>query len=222
MTANMDAGVMAGMISAPGWTLGRDTDPQRATGVRMASTHQLRNALSQFDTTALRQAEEAQFTARSFEAQQPGEFDVETLDARPAVGGGDEWACLTEALYFEARGEKLKGMLAVAEVILNRVDDRRYPDSVCGVIKQGESRRNACQFSFRCDGRPEVFNETGAYERVGKIAKMMLQGRPRALTDGATHYHTTQVRPGWSRRLTRTASIGSHLFYRYPTRSASN
>ena len=73
----------------------------------------------------------------------------------PFRKGGAEWACLTEALYFEARGETLKGQLAVAEVILNRVDNRKYPDSICGVITQGASKRHKCQFSFKCDGRPE-------------------------------------------------------------------
>ena len=113
-------------------------------------------------------------------------------------------------------------MIAVAEVILNRVDSRKYPNTVCGVISQGQSRRNACQFSFRCDGRPEEFHEKSAYEQVGRVARMMLNGRERSLTEGATHYHTRYVRPGWSRRLTKTAEIGTHLFYRYPTQSASN
>ncbi|MSU90101.1 cell wall hydrolase [Rhodobacteraceae bacterium 2CG4] len=178
--------------------------------------------LTMMDATAARQAGEARSAIRPFDHRQPGEYDRDTLDRLPVASGGPEWACLTEALYFEARGESLKGQLAVAEVILNRVDSRRYPDSVCGVISQGEQRRDACQFSFRCDGKPETFSEKRAYERVGKIARLMLDGRDRALTSGATHYHTTAVKPSWARRLTRTAQIGRHLFYRLPVQQASN
>lgn len=133
-----------------------------------------------------------------------------------------EWGCLVEALYFEARGENMQGQIAVAEVILNRVKSRRFPDTICKVISQGASRRNACQFSFKCDGRPEEFNEHSAYERVSHVADMMMDGRSLQITGGATFYHTTAVRPGWSRRLSRTTRIGDHLFYRYPARSAQN
>lgn len=149
-------------------------------------------------------------------------FQIERMDHLPPATGDAEWACLTEALYFEARGENLKGQMAVAEVILNRVESSRYPDTVCGVISQGSSRRNACQFSFKCDGLPERFAEPKAYERVGKVARVMLDGHKRTLTDGATHYHTTQVQPGWSRRLTRTAQFGVHVFYRRASQTAMN
>ena len=149
-------------------------------------------------------------------------FRIDRMDHLPPVAGSEEWACMAEALYFEARGEKMSGQIAVAEVILNRVKSRRFPNSVCAVVSQGSSRRNACQFSFKCDGQPERFSERKAYERVGKVAQMMLDGRKHDLTGGATHYHTTAVKPGWSRRLTRTTQIGEHLFYRHPDQSASN
>lgn len=180
------------------------------------------NELTVHDAAATRLAIDAQRGGAAVEAGQPYAVDLATLDRLPAADGGAEWACLTEALYFEARGETLKGQMAVAEVILNRVDSRRYPGTICGVITQGAHKRNACQFSFKCDGRPERFAEKAAYERVGKVARLMLEGRDRALTDGATHYHTKRVQPGWSRRLTRTADIGVHVFYRLPDRSASN
>ena len=114
----------------------------------------------------------------------------EALDAMPVAKGGKEWSCLTEALYFEARGETVKGMFGVAEVILNRVEDPRYPASVCGVVNQGTGEKFRCQFTYTCDGRPEVIGEKRSYALVGKIAKVMLAGAPRILTDGATHYHT--------------------------------
>lgn len=141
-------------------------------------------------------------------------FDGSDLDAMPKASGGEQWQCLTEALYFEARGEKPKGQFAVAEVILNRVDMPNYPDSVCGVINQGTGERHACQFSYTCDGRPERINDLQSWERVGKVARIMLDGAPRTLTDEASHYHTTKVKPRWARVYPRTARIGTHIFYR--------
>ena len=125
-----------------------------------------------------------------------------------------QWRCLTEALYFEARGENLVGQVAVAEVILNRVDSKSYPNSVCGVIQQGQYKRNACQFSFICDGKVEHIGDREAFEELGKVAWVMLQGKPRILTGKATHYHAASVLPRWAKRLVRTARIGDHIFYR--------
>lgn len=149
-------------------------------------------------------------------------YDASFLASRPAASGGEQWECLAEALYFEARGESVRGMFAVGEVILNRVDSSAYPDTLCAVINQGTGRRYACQFTYTCDGRAEVINEPRAWERVGKVARLLLDGAPRALTAGATHYHTRAVNPSWAQRFPRTASIGSHYFYRQPTRTASN
>lgn len=144
----------------------------------------------------------------------PVKLTLSKLQDLPRAKGNAEWKCLSEALYFEARGESLVGQLAVAEVILNRVDHRKFPGSVCSVIGQGSERKNRCQFSYKCDGRKEVFSEPKAYDRVGKIARIMLDGKQRELTKGATFYHTTSVRPRWAKKFTRTAQIGVHLFYR--------
>lgn len=156
------------------------------------------------------------------EAGDIGPLTEAALATMPAAEGGKEWSCLAEALYFEARGESVDGIVAVAEVILNRVDDPRYPSSVCGVVNQGTGERYRCQFTYTCDGRPETITERRAYERVGKIARLMLDGAPRRLTGGATHYHTKAVRPKWSRVFERTAAIGYHYFYRQPDRYAQN
>ncbi len=143
-----------------------------------------------------------------------GMFTRTFLASQPFKEGGAEWACLTEALYFEARGESVKGMFAVAEVIMNRVENNGYPDTVCGVINQGTGERYRCQFTYNCDGRAEVYNEPRAYERVGKVARLTLDGVVPDLTDGATHYHTKSVSPSWARVYPRTATIGYHHFYR--------
>ena len=93
------------------------------------------------------------------------------LDARPEARGGAQWTCLTEALYFEARGESVAGQFAVAEVILNRVTDPRYPDTICGVVNEGTGRRFACQFTYTCDGRPEAVDDPRMWQRMGQIAR---------------------------------------------------
>ncbi len=149
-------------------------------------------------------------------------YSRDWVDSLPRAKGGKEWQCLAEALYFEARGETVKGQFAVAEVIMNRVDSPNYPDSVCGVVHQGTGRKYACQFTYTCDGHKEVINEPAAYDRVAKVAKLMVNGAPRILTQGATHYHTTAVSPRWARKFPRTARYGVHLFYRHPREVVQN
>lgn len=149
-------------------------------------------------------------------------YDRAFLASLPVAKGGEPWKCLSEALYFEARGESVEGIFAVAEVILNRVDSPNYPDSVCDVVHQGTGKRYQCQFTYTCDGQREVIGEPTAYRRVAKVARLMLDGAPRQLTDGATHYHTKAVSPRWSRVYERTTTIGFHHFYRQPERYAAN
>lgn len=166
----------------------------------------------------------------------PSERNVETRPvasapsaaAAPTLVAGDravdprQHECLTEALYFEARGESRQGQIAVAEVILNRVQSPNYPGSVCGVIAQGDYRQYSCQFSYRCDGRPIRYREQAALSQVRDVAQFMLSGADTNVTNGATHFHGRGVNPSWAARFPRTASIGAHHFYREPTRTASN
>ena len=136
------------------------------------------------------------------------------LDALPRPRGNRQWRCLTEAIYFEARGENIEGQYAVAEVILNRVENANYPGSICEVVNQGTGRRYACQFTYTCDGIPEVVTDDRAWDRAGQIARIMMDGAPRDLTAGATHYHADWVSPSWARVYPQTARYGSHIFYR--------
>ena len=150
-------------------------------------------------------------------------FTKAWLDEQPVATGDENFACLAEALYFEARGETVKGQFAVAEVIMNRVQSEQFPSSICGVVNQGTGRRYQCQFTYTCDGHAEVIREKSAYERVAKVARLVIDGAAANLTDGATYYHTTAVRPRWSRSFTKTTRIGVHLFYRDDRyRTASN
>ena len=137
-----------------------------------------------------------------------------TLDA--------EGKCLAEALYFEARGESVAGIFAVAEVILNRVDSAKYPDTICGVVNQGTGRLHQCQFSYTCDGKKEIINAPRAYDMVSRIAESVIEAERRPLTEGVTHYHTISVNPRWARAFPRTATIGYHHFYRQPGASGES
>lgn len=137
------------------------------------------------------------------------------LAAHPAPEVADAAAlgCLAEAIYFEARGEPVRGQFAVAEVILNRVASHAFPDTVCGVINQGTGARYRCQFTYTCDGRPETVRDARAFERGLKLSAIALAGGPGDLTDGALFYHTRAVSPSWAAVFDRTTTIGAHHFY---------
>ncbi len=141
-------------------------------------------------------------------------FSKAWLDQQPVATGDANFSCLAEALYFEARGETVKGQFAVAEVIMNRAKSAQFPNTLCGVINQGTGRRYQCQFTYTCDGHEEVIRERAAYVRVAKVARLVIDGAAPDLTQGATYYHTNAVSPRWSRSFTKTTRIGVHLFYR--------
>lgn len=143
-----------------------------------------------------------------------GSVDLAAIERVRVGKPTDEATCLTEALYHEARGETIPGLVAVAEVILNRVDSRYYPDTVCEVVGQGIEYAPLCQFSYKCDGLSDKMTAGEARSLMEKIAWVMLSGKPRILTGKATHYHTNAVNPGWAAQLVRTARIGDHIFYR--------
>jgi hypothetical protein len=126
----------------------------------------------------------------------------------------DEFLCLREAIYHEARGEDVVGQFAVAEVILNRVASGRYPDTICEVVYQNVHRRNACQFSYACNGRSVFLRDVRATAIAGRIAQLAVSGFDSQLTGGATHYHATSVFPHWATAMERTARYGAHIFYR--------
>jgi hypothetical protein len=123
--------------------------------------------------------------------------------------------CLAEAVYFEARGEAVRGQMAVAQVVLNRAFSGKYPETVCGVVYQNKHRHLACQFTFACDNTKDVIREPEMWERAKKIAKAMLDGQiwlPEV--DKSTHYHAYWVRPSWVSEMKRMYKTGVHTFYR--------
>ncbi|WP_372840079.1 cell wall hydrolase [Phaeovulum sp.] len=142
-------------------------------------------------------------------------YDDAWLAAQPEATAGDtQFECLRQALYFEARGEPIAGQIAVGEVILNRVGDPAFPNTICGVVKQSNGR--GCQFSYYCDGRSDKLGDADAAAQVGKVARALIDGIPRQLTEGATFFHAYWVRPAWRLDFERTTQIGVHTFYRKP------
>jgi spore germination cell wall hydrolase CwlJ-like protein len=123
--------------------------------------------------------------------------------------------CLAEAIYFEARGEAVRGQIAVAQVVMNRTFSGFYPNTVCGVVYQNKRRHLACQFTFACDNNPDVVREPDMWDRARKIAKAMLDGQlwlPEVAK--STHYHAYWVHPSWVSEMKKMYKFGVHTFYR--------
>ena len=131
--------------------------------------------------------------------------------------------CLALNVYHEARDQPFIGQVAVAQVVMNRVDDWRYPDTVCEVVKQGQTYswkpdfpiRNRCQFSWYCDGKSDKPRDAYAYQMAQNIAHGVYYGNLDDFVEGATHYHATYVQPEWAETKTKTVQIDDHIFYRW-------
>jgi spore germination cell wall hydrolase CwlJ-like protein len=174
---------------------------------------------------ALPPSDEAAMATESGESTAPkGEVNADNQRARsPAerLGLLDEKSraksekCLAEAVYFESRGEAVRGQMAVAQVVMNRVFSGKYPDTVCGVVYQNKYRHLACQFTFACDNNPDVIREPDMWERARKIAKATLDGQIWLPEVGkSTHYHAYWVRPSWVAEMKKMYRFGVHTFYR--------
>ena len=137
-------------------------------------------------------------------------------DSRP------ETHCLALNIYYEARGSNRADRLAVADVVMNRVRDTRYPNTICEVVKQGRTDangnilRNQCQFSWYCDGKSDVPQDIDRWIDAQQIAYMVETFQEyRGISEGATHYHATYVNPRWAKDLQLVGRIGAHIFYRW-------
>jgi spore germination cell wall hydrolase CwlJ-like protein len=124
--------------------------------------------------------------------------------------------CLADAIYFEARGEPIRGQMAVAQVVMNRVFSGRYPNNVCGVVYQNANRHLACQFTFACEGKNlNRIDEPEMWSQAKRIAKDTLDGKIWLAAVGhATHYHAYWVHPSWVHEMARVYKLGVHTFYR--------
>jgi spore germination cell wall hydrolase CwlJ-like protein len=123
--------------------------------------------------------------------------------------------CLANAVYFESRSEPVRGQIAVAQVVMNRVFSGYYPSDVCGVVYQNAHRHLACQFTFACDGIPDIVTDQESWARAQRIARETLDGKlwlPEIAK--STHYHASYVHPYWVRAMRKNSKIGLHNFYR--------
>ena len=164
--------------------------------------------------------------------QDPKIDELYTQDNRP------ELYCLAQNIYFEAKSEPLAGQYAVADVVLNRVQDTRYPNTICEVVREGPIReswktrqhadlsdneriyypiKNRCQFSWYCDGKSDTVRDNDAWRMAQIIAYQIVHtDKMRGITEGATHYHADYVSPGWASKIQLVGSISTHIFYRWP------
>ncbi len=128
-----------------------------------------------------------------------------------------EIKCLATAIYFEARGEPERGQLAVAQVVLNRVKNPAYPNTICGVVYQNKNMRRRCQFSFACDGRLDRITDATSWKEADDLAHQVIANASTmflADVGTSTHYHATYVRPRWARHMKKMDKIGRHIFYK--------
>ncbi|MFK7901592.1 MAG: cell wall hydrolase [Nitratireductor sp.] len=123
--------------------------------------------------------------------------------------------CLAEGIYFEARGEPVAGQAAVSQVILNRVRNPTYPNTICGVVYQNKHWRNRCQFSFACDNIKDRTSNKKMWDLANFVARETTSGRIwQKQVGSSTHYHATYVNPKWAKSMKRVGRIGLHIFYR--------
>lgn len=145
-----------------------------------------------------------------------------TAEERPEM-----W-CLAQNIYFEARSSNRADRMAVADVVINRVQHTYYPNTICGVVKQGKQApswkdpkvmvmvRNKCQFSWYCDGKSDWPKDMDAWVEAQQLAyNMMTFQDARGITEGATHYHADYVKPSWAKDFQLIGRIGEHIFYRW-------
>ena len=156
---------------------------------------------------------------------QPATPIVEIVEEEPVLDY-KELQCLAINIYHESRSELTIGQYAVADVVLNRVESRRYPNTVCDVVYQARLSswgleqgkiiplKHKCQFSWYCDGKKDVIRDNDAYERAKQVAyNIMYNGKYRHITEHATHYHTNYVNPSWNKSMQLVGTIGNHIFY---------
>ena len=136
--------------------------------------------------------------------------------------------CLALNTYHEAKNQSTVGQIATAQVVMNRVEDNRFPNTVCEVVKQGPTRpswedpnkeypiKHRCQFSWYCDGKSDVPKNEKAWRKAQDVAFLVLYDKIKLdVTEGATHYHATYVKPAWAKTKKRTTQIEKHIFYRW-------
>ena len=131
--------------------------------------------------------------------------------------------CLALNIYHESKNQSMVGQIAVGQVVMNRVEDSRFPNTVCEVVEEGITYKGTdtpvlhkCQFSWYCDGKNDSPDKSSrAWLKAIQNADTVLKGQVLDVTEGATHYHANYVHPAWAKTKTRTTRIDRHIFYRW-------
>ncbi|MFW7262020.1 cell wall hydrolase [Pseudomonas juntendi] len=139
--------------------------------------------------------------------------EAQAVDPAGKAPLDDSLTCLARTLYWEAKGADASDMAAVASVVLNRLGQDGFPDTICGVVKQGVESK-ACQFSWWCDGRPDQVEEPQRYDVAKEIARKALNQQLQDSTGGALYFHDRSVHPAWAKTYRRTAKTTHFLFYK--------
>jgi spore germination cell wall hydrolase CwlJ-like protein len=139
--------------------------------------------------------------------------EVQKVDPAGKAPLDDPITCLSRSIYWEAKGITAADMEAVASVVMNRLGHEGFPDTVCGVVKQGVETR-ACQFSWWCDGRSDQVQEEGEYTEAKEIARKALNQQLKDRTHGALYFHDRNVKPAWAKQYIKTAETGKFMFYK--------
>jgi spore germination cell wall hydrolase CwlJ-like protein len=125
----------------------------------------------------------------------------------------DAITCLARTIYWEAKSKDDAEIEAIANVVMNRLGHKGFPNTICGVVKQGHEK-GACQFSWWCDGRPDDAKEEGPNSHAKEIARKALNRQLKDRTGGALYFHHRKVTPNWSKEYIRTVEVGEHVFYK--------
>jgi spore germination cell wall hydrolase CwlJ-like protein len=142
--------------------------------------------------------------------QEPEAQAVDPMGKEPM---DDAITCLARSIYWEARGEEIASMEAVASVVMNRLGHEGFPNTVCAVVMQGREQ-GACQFSWWCDGRSDQANDDAAYATAKEITRRALNLQLTDRTAGALYFHHRQVTPSWATDYIKTVEIGDFVFYK--------
>lgn len=198
-----------------------------------AAVHKLTPAKPVFDLSAINVDDKAQLILQGKDAESRNALiplsqsplgHARSFMLAPVAGSayGTALRCLTQAVYYEAATEPLRGRRAVAQVVLNRMRHPDYPNTVCGVVYQGSERLTGCQFSFTCDGSLLRQPMAGPWREAQDVAKAALAGYVEPSVGTATYYHADYVLPRWAFQLDKIEQVGRHIFYRLPGRWGSS
>ena len=200
----MAAALLASEAVLPGHAIAGDADVRPATEKAQA---------------AVEKGQELEKAAAAGDGEPPADGKTITRSEAQAVDPDgqepldDALGCLARTIYWEAKGEDRPGMEAVASVVMNRLGRENFPNTVCGVVKEGR-QSGACQFSWWCDGRPDEVEEPSRYEITTEIARQALNRQLPDRTGGALYFHTGNVAPGWDDDYVETVELGGHHFYK--------